>query len=197
MRLLCYSPIFGIPAHLPGDIPDEDAQDRAGEDVAGEVHEQIHAGKGDDTGQAVGCHAQAPAETEQDRCASKEKERMARREGIADRVFQRSQRRRIGNDQIRPDAHDDVLDGHITDEDGQEDSDDDGNRDPPALPFPKTASSQDSPEPDRIDNRREPSHEHIHVRPGQVVQPKENVNIRRRNPFHSKTPFVETRVSIS
>ena len=31
----------------------------------------------------------------------------------------------------------------------------------------------------------------------QVVQPKEDVNIRRRNPFHSKTPFVETKASIS
>lgn len=90
-----------------------------------------------------------------------------------------------------------MFDGDIADEDGQEDSDDDGNRDPPALPFPKTGSGQSGPEPARINYRREPSDKHIHVRPGQAVQPKENVNIRRRNPFHSKTPFVETRVSIS
>ena len=120
--------LFGISGYLPGDISYDDTQDGTSQYVAGEVHEQIHAGKSNDTGQAVGRYAQTAAEAEQDRCTSKEKEGMTRRKGVADRVFQRIQRRRTGNDQIRPDTHDEVLDSHIADEDGQDDGDDDGNR---------------------------------------------------------------------
>ncbi len=54
-------PLFGIPAYLPGNISDDNPQDGTGQDVAGEMHEQVHTGKGDDTGQAVGRYAQAPA----------------------------------------------------------------------------------------------------------------------------------------
>ncbi len=75
--VLTRQPLFHICTYLTGNWPYENAQDGAGEDVAREMHKQIHAGKGDDTGQAISGHAQAPAEAEQDCCTGKEKEGMA------------------------------------------------------------------------------------------------------------------------
>lgn len=69
-------PLFRISAYLPGNISDDDTQDSASQDVTGKVHEQIHAGKSDDTGEGVGRYAQTAAEAEQDRGSGKEKEGM-------------------------------------------------------------------------------------------------------------------------